>query len=940
MSDGGMETWWQSSQLDGNSSGYLEAIYEDYLDNPDSIDASWRQYFDTIIAGNKQGEVDHQQVKAAFQAYAKQPKSGSAVAVGGGEGVTFARVMRLIYDYRTYGHLEATLDPLGLWQRAQERQLDPAHKKLTAQDMSDTFNMPSFFNGKGFELKDIIAELRRIYCSNIGYEYMHISNEEERNWLRDRIEVSADTLQIEQKEREWLLQRLVAADGLERYLGMRYVGQKRFGLEGGDSLIPMVDYILQSACDHGVKEAVIGMAHRGRLNVLVNVMGKSPESLFAEFEGKHDSKLLSGDVKYHNGFSSDIRTDGGMLHIAMAFNPSHLEIVNPVVEGSVRARMDRRHDSAGDQAIAIQIHGDAAFAGQGVVMETLNMSQCPGYYTGGSIHIIINNQVGFTTSRPQDARSTTYCTDIGKMIEVPIFHVNGDDPEAVLRVAKLALAYRQQFRKDVIIDLVCYRRHGHNESDEPSATQPLMYRVIKKLPYTAKRYADGLVEQGALDKASFDQMTKDYKLSLEKGQPVANIIPATDNAKYVVDWTPFMGNEWNMPCDTRVDKKKLQAIASKLDQLPKDLVLQKQVGKAIEERAKMTRSETLINWGYAEVLAYATLLENGTAVRLSGEDCGRGTFAHRMVELHDQNTGETYIPLQHVGGKQAPFTVINSLLSEEAVMAFEYGYSSSDPMSLVLWEAQFGDFANTAQVVIDQFVCAAEEKWGRLASLVLLLPHGQEGMGAEHSSARLERYLQLCAHNNMQVCVPTTPAQVYHMLRRQMVRSYRKPLIVMTPKSLLRHPLVTSTFDDLANGQFHVVIDEIDDIKPQTVKRVVLCQGKVYYDLLTQRRDSGVDDVVIVRLEQLYPFPYDALERVLKQYSHVQDIVWCQEEPLNQGAWYIIEHRIRRVLQSKQTLNYVGRGNFASPAVGYPQLFREQQSQLVHDALKLTQKKS
>jgi len=935
MSDGSMEAWWQSSQLDSANSAYLEYMYEDFIEDPSQVPTSWRDYFTKLSNSAVNNEVIHSEVREAFKALAKHPSLITAESGGVGEGVTFSRVIRMLYDYRTYGHLEAELDPLELWHRDEEVQLTLAHKKLSSANLEETFALPGFFHGKAFKLKEIIAQLRRIYCCHIGFEYMHITNEIERLWLRDQIEVSQDAVTISAQEQQWLLQRLVAADGLERYLGMRYVGQKRFSLEGGDSLIPMMDYIMHESCDHGIKEAVIGMAHRGRLNVLVNVMGKSPESLFAEFDGKHYSDLLSGDVKYHNGFSSDIETKGGKLHMVLAFNPSHLEIVNPVVEGSVRARMDRRCDSQGDQVIAVQIHGDAAFAAQGVVMETLNMAQCPGYTTHGSIHIVINNQVGFTTSCHKEARSTTYCTDIGKMMEVPIFHVNGDYPEAVLRVVKLAFAYRQQFRKDVIIDLVCYRRLGHNESDGPMATQPLMYQVIQKLPVPAKRYAQQLKEAGVIQATMVEQLSNDYKISLEKGEPVKAVIPASQNAKFIVDWAPFIGVPWDTACATKMDKKRLTQIAQKLDQLPKDFMLQKQVGKILAERARMTKGELPINWGYAEILAYATLVADGVPVRLSGEDCGRGTFSHRHAVLHNQTTDQTYVPLNHISKDQAQFIVINSLLSEEAVMAFEYGYSSSDPQSLVLWEAQFGDFANVAQVVIDQFISSAEEKWGRLAGLTLLLPHGQEGMGAEHSSARLERYLQLCANNNIQVCVPTTPAQMYHMIRRQMVRPYRKPLIVMTPKSLLRHPLVTSTFDDLANGQFHTVMDESDRIVSKQVRRVVLCQGKVYYDLLDKRRNTNINDIAVIRIEQLYPFPYEQLKSVLHSYKHVQDIVWCQEEPINQGAWYIIGPRIKEVLLREQNLQYVGREAFASPAVGYPSLFREQQELLVAQALQL-----
>ena len=878
-----MQAYWKTSELEGENAVYLEQLYEMYLDNPQAVDPKWQSYFDAL--GPAASQIKHSEVQDAFVEMAKYPQYATASAGSDAEAL-----------YRRKGHLLAQIDPLGL------------HKVARAADLGLDESMSSF---------------KAIYAGKIGFEFMHIEDEARCEWLRERIEAPRKPLSVEQKK--MLLERLVAADGLEKYLGIKYVGQKRFSLEGGDALIPMMSAMIERASEKGVREIAVGMAHRGRLNVLVNIMGKAPKDLFAEFEGQHNDALLSGDVKYHNGFSSDVLTASGQVHLALAFNPSHLEIVSPVVEGSVHARLNKFKRQT-REVFAIQIHGDAAVAGQGCVYETLNMCGTRGFDNGGSIHIVINNQVGFTTSDPRDARATRYCTDIAKMFDIPIFHVNGNDPEAVLFVTQLAIDYRQEFQRDVFIDLVCYRRQGHNESDEPSGTQPLMYQIIKTMPVPAKVYAERLIQEGVIAEADFTELQQAYKQALDAGQAVVPLVkkPKIDN-----EWTVFQNQDWRVAYGTGVAKKDFLALAQTLEKTP-PIKVQTQVEKALQDRIKMTAGELPVNWGYAETMAYATLLQQGISVRLTGEDVGRGTFSHRHAILHDQATDECYIPLQHLSAKQGHFDIYNSLLSEEAVLAFEYGYAASQPDGLTIWEAQFGDFVNGAQVIIDQFMSAAEEKWGRLCGLTLLLPHGQEGMGPEHSSARLERFLQLCAHENMQVCNPTTPGQIYHLLRRQALRPYRKPLVIMSPKSLLRHPLVLSTIDELVNGQFMPVIPEVDSLDLKKVRRVIFCQGKVYYDLLAARRDQNIMDIAIVRLEQMYPFPDQEVQSALKNLSQVKDWVWCQEEPENQGAWF-------KVSQDFAALDipcrYVGRKAYASPAVGYASLFKEEQAALVALAL-------
>lgn len=926
---------WKSSQLTGANSAYLESIYEDYLADPASVAASWRAFFDQLqqeLGGEK--DVSHEAIRDHFLQLARLPKIGSA---GDADAQKLVAVMDLIYAYRFVGHRRAKIDPLDMTELPTIPDLTLSYHGLSDADLNTEFDIRDLNYANAVKLKDIVAELERIYCDDIGTQYMHITENQEKMWIRSRIETN-QKLNLTPEQKINLYKGLVSADGLEKYLGMKYVGQKRFSLEGGDALVPMLNYMVAQGVKQGAKEVVMGMAHRGRLNALVNVIGKSPEELIDEFEGKQSKKFLSGDVKYHNGFSTDVETEDGPVHLAMAFNPSHLEIVSPVVSGSVRARQDRRHDNR-SEVLPIVMHGDSAFAGQGVVAENFNLSQLRGFRTGGTIHIVINNQVGFTTSKAEDVRSSVYCTDVAKMVQAPIFHVNADHPESVLFVTQIAIDYRMKFNKDVVIDLVCYRLHGHNESDEPSGTQPLMYQKIKKHKAPYKLYAEQLVAEGVLDQATADALYKDYRKRLEDGKPVVDLSEA-GVVEHALNWGPYLGVPWDVACSTAVPKDRLLDIAKRLDKRPENFPLQKQVAKALDDRIKMTSGEHAVNWGYAEVLAYATLIEDGHPIRLVGQDSGRGTFSHRHAVLHNFENGDTYLPLANLSTDQPRVDVVDSALSEEAVMAYEYGYACSSPNALVVWEAQFGDFANGAQVVIDQFISSAEEKWGRLCGLALFLPHGQEGMGSEHSSARLERFLQLCAHENMQVCVPTTPAQMYHMLRRQMVRPYRKPLIVMTPKSLLRHPLVTSTLDDLADGHFHLVIDEQDDLKTKKVNRLVLCQGKVYYDLLQRRRDEGIEDIALVRIEQLYPLPAEHLKELFEKYAHVDDVIWCQEEPVNQGAWYTIQHPLRKLMADNQLLSYAGREAFASPAVGYPSLFKIQQEALVCDALRLKKVKN
>jgi 2-oxoglutarate dehydrogenase E1 component len=931
-----------STPLGAGNAPYIEALYEQFLADPNSVDPKWRDYFDSLAKGAR--DTAHGPIREALAQRARESRTvaPAAAAAPAASDVSAKQgaVSRLIQVYANRGHLLSDIDPLGLMNRPVPEVLELSHFGLSEADLDTEFYTGSRLDAipQRMKLRDIIAQLRFMYCGTIGAEFAHVSNSKERLWLQNRYQEGRILHRFNNDERKTILQHLTAAEGLEQYLATKYPAQKRFSLEGGESLIPMLDDLIQQGGQRGIEEIVIGMAHRGRLNVLVNVVGKSPQTLFSEFEGKYDVNHMqgSGDVKYHKGFSTDIRTPGGNVHVALAFNPSHLEVVNPVVEGSVRARQQRRNDTQGDKVVPVLIHGDAAFAGQGVVMETLQMSQARGFYTGGTVHLIINNQVGFTISKPEDARSTLYCSDVAKMIEAPIFHVNADDPEAVIFVTRLALDYRMTFHKDVVIDLVCYRRRGHNEADEPAATQPVMYQKIRSQKTTRALYADKLVKEGVLAAGEAEAMVEQYRRVLDEGKSTVKHALGMIGNKHTVDWTKFQNADLSERPETGVRIEQLRELGAKLVTLPNNFSLHRQVANVVQAREKMIAGQQPLDWGFAETLAYASLLTEGYEVRLVGQDSGRGTFFHRHAVWHDQNTGDSYIPLQNLAPSQPRFTVIDSLLSEEAVMGFEYGFSTTDPNCLTIWEGQFGDFANGAQVIIDQFISSGEAKWGRLCGLTLFLPHGYEGQGPEHSSARLERFLQLCAEQNMQVVVPSTPAQMFHMLRRQMKQPFRKPLIVMTPKSLLRHKLSVSPLEDLTKGTFRHIIDEIDDIQPKKVTRVVFCSGKVYFDLLDSRRTDGIQNIAIVRIEQLYPFPIEEYAAVIKKYANAREIVWCQEEPQNQGSWYQIRHRLQEPLSKDHVLLYAGRAPAAAPATGIPQMHAEQQQALVDAALRST----
>jgi 2-oxoglutarate dehydrogenase E1 component len=932
-----IEQFRASSALYGGNAAFIEDLYERYLADPESVDLAWRQRFDLMRAAAA-NDIPHGPIQENFRRLAREshlrPLARVPERLEPAAAEKQASVLRLINAYRFRGHQGADIDPIQLRERPPVPDLDPAFYQLTESDLEQTFHTGSLYAPDRMRLRDILSLLREIYCGSIGAEYMHITSVEQKRWIQKRLEGYRGKPELEAADRRWLLTLLTAAEGMERYLHARYVGQKRFSLEGGEALIPLVDELVQRAGRKGIKEIVIGMAHRGRLNVLINILGKPPTTLFDEFEGRvPEAGLKAGDVKYHMGFSSDIQTPGGNVHVVLGFNPSHLEIVNPVIEGSVRARQRRRRDCAGDQVLPLLIHGDAAFGGQGVVPETLQLSQTRSYGTGGTVHIVINNQIGFTTSHPLDMRSTPYCTDVAKMVEAPVFHVNGDDPEAVIFCIRMALDFRNEFHKDVVIDLICYRRLGHNEADEPAVTQPMMYKKIRAHPTSREVYAERLIGMGLLNREDADGMVEKYRGAIEQGVAIARpVVRGLENA-YRASWRAFAGQDWDQDIATGLPREKIQDLAKRLLVVHEGFELHPRVSKIWNERRKMAKGDLLADWGFCENLAYASLLDAGYGVRLSGQDCGRGTFFHRHAKIHDQATGESYSPLQHLSDYQGAFIAIDSILSEEAVLAYEYGYATTEPNELTLWEAQFGDFANGAQVVIDQFITSAGTKWNLECGLVMLLPHGLEGQGSEHSSARLERYLQLCAEDNVQVCVPSTPAQMFHLLRRQMLRHYRRPLIVMTPKSLLRHRLATSSLDELESGRFHPVIGEIDPLDPAAVRRVILCAGKVYYDLLEARRSRGLTDVAILRVEQLYPWPKAHFAAALAPYTAATQIIWCQEEHKNQGAWDQIKHRFHRLLAENRQVGYVGRAPSAAPACGHRHVHVEQQERLIDEAL-------
>ncbi len=939
------QTYSDNTYLFGGNAPYVEEMYENYLANPGSVPDNWRDYFDALqhvpaVDGTNAKDIPHLPVVNAFAERAKQGVTQVVMATGADSEMGRKRVatQQLIAAYRNVGQRWADLDPLKRTERPAIPELEPSFYGFTDADQETVFNISNTFFGKdSLPLRELLNALRETYCGTLGAEFMHTTDQAQKRWWQQKLESIRSKPNYGAEKKKQILDRLTAAEGLERYLHTKYVGQKRFSLEGGESFIAAMDELIQLAGAKGVQEMVIGMAHRGRLNVLVNSMGKMPADLFAEFDHTAPEDLPAGDVKYHQGFSSDVSTAGGPVHLSLAFNPSHLEIVNPVVEGSVRARMDRRGDPKGKQVLPVLVHGDAAFGGQGVNQETLALAQTRGYSTGGTVHIIINNQIGFTTSDPRDMRSTVYCTDIVKMVEAPVLHVNGDDPEAVVLATQLALEFRMEFQQDVVVDITCFRKLGHNEQDTPSLTQPLMYKKIAAHPGTRKLYGDKLVTQGVLPADGPDAMVKAYRAAMDAGRHTVDPVLTNFKSKFAVDWSPYLSKKWTDAAETAIPLTEWKRLADKITTIPATVTPHQLVKKVYDDRAAMGRGEIPVDWGMGEHMAFASLVASGYPVRLSGEDCGRGTFTHRHSVIHDQNREKwdvgTYVPLENVSDGQAPFVVIDSILSEEAVLGFEYGYASNDPNTLVVWEAQFGDFANGAQVVIDQFIASGEVKWGRVNGITLMLPHGYEGQGPEHSSARLERFMQLAADTNMQIVQPTTASQIFHVLRRQMIRNLRKPLIIMTPKSLLRNKDATSPLSEFTKGGFQTIIPEQKAIKDEkNVKRVIACSGKVYYDLVKKREEKGLDDVAILRVEQLYPFPHKVFAAELKKYPNATDIVWCQDEPQNQGAWFFVQHYIHENMLDGQKLGYAGRAASASPAVGYAHLHQEQQKALVEAA--------
>lgn len=930
------------SYLFGSNAPYIEELYEEFLNDPNSVEEYWRQYFSELAAqpGNTERDVAHRPIQESFVKLAQS----RPVAVGAPDEAMLKKqvaVLRLISAYRIQGVYAAQLDPLKRKPPVFIESLDPKFHGLSDADMAVKFNVGKGDFGGQYEkltLSEILSKLKQTYCGSVGVEYMHITDRAERHWVRNYFESVSSSPKYSADEKRFILKQLTSAETLERYLQNKYVGQKRFGVEGGESSILALNYLVQNIGKDGVEEVIVGMAHRGRLNVLVNTLGKKPSDLFAEFEGRAEIKLPSGDVKYHTGFSSDLSTPTGPLHVTLAFNPSHLEIVNPVVEGSSRAKQERRGAEGSKQVLPVLIHGDSAFIGLGVNQAVFNMSLTRGYTTGGTVHIVVNNQIGFTTSDTRDTRSAVYCTDISKMVDAPVFHVNADDPEAVCFVMQAAMDYRKTFHKDVVVDVVCYRKNGHNESDDPTLTQPMMYKAVAKHPGTRAIYADKLALEGVVGKEEAESYVQAYRDALDRGEHVEQTRLSDYTGKHAVDWSKYQGKDWREAVESGLSAEDIKRLADKFTYVPEGFALHNTSKRLIENRKAMAAGEQNVDWGMAETIAYASLVSNGTGVRISGEDSGRGTFSHRQAVLHDQNREKwdagTYIPLQHISENQAPFTVIDSILNEEAVMAYEYGHACSAPDMLTIWEAQFGDFANGAQVAIDQFISSGETKWGRMCGLTVILPHGYDGQGPEHSSGRLERWLQLCAEENMQVIMPSEAAQMFHILRRQQLRSMRKPLIIFMSKRLLRFKDATSPLADFLEGTtFRPVIgDTVQRADNGKVKRVILCAGQVYYDLAAGRAERGLEEeVAIVRVEQLYPFPYAEAEAELAKYPNAAELLWAQEEPKNQGAWYQTVHRLERLAKGRKVL-FAGRPASASPAVGYGSLHTKQLKQLVEDA--------
>ena len=892
----------------------IEAAYRRWQADPTSVDESWRLFFEGFELGSD---------------------GAHPLSAAGGDAQAQAAVVRLIQGYRDLGHFLARLDPLGE-PRKIHPQLELSAFGLDENDLDRTFHAGNFLGLPQGKLREILAALKMTYCRTIGVEYLHIQDTGIRRWLQERMEPNLNQPQFSREKKLRILRQLYYAELFERFLHTRYVGQKRFSLEGAETLIPLLEAVVERAPDAGVREMVLGMAHRGRLNVLANILRKPYEEIFAEFEENYLPEWSDGDgdVKYHLGFSSDRRTPGGNLHLSLTPNPSHLEAVDPVVEGRTRAKQARFGDRERTAGLPVLIHGDAAFAGQGLVAETLNLSALPGYTTGGTIHIIVNNQIGFTTA-PADARSTVYCTDVAKMIQAPIFHVNGEDPEAAVYVAELALDFRQTFHRDVVVDMFCYRRHGHNEGDEPSFTQPLMYSKIRERPTLSEVFTEQLILSGDLTVAEHEAMVEKFqdKLqgALEEARAGSNHASNGQDPGYTGQWQGLGPAYSFTPVQTGVAREVLEEVAGALAQVPEQFHVHPKIARLLEQRREEVAAGQAVDWSLAELLAFGSLLLEGVPVRLSGQDSRRGTFSQRHAVLYDGRTGEPFSPLNALGPQQAPFQIYDSLLSEAAVLGFEFGYALDAPNTLVLWEAQFGDFANGAQVIIDQFIAASQSKWRRDTGLVMLLPHAYEGQGPEHSSARLERYLQLCAENNLQVCYPSSPAQYFHVLRRQVKRNFRKPLILMTPKSMLRLKAAASPLKDLVSGRFHEILDD-PAADPGRVQKIVLCSGKLYYELLDERaKDREGQRIALVRLEQFYPFHEEAMRSILGRYRKAKEWAWVQEESQNMGGWSFVEPRLRALLN--KDLDYVGRDASASPATGSRAIHLREQKELLEAAI-------
>ncbi len=928
-----MKELWGSSHISAGHAAYLESLYETFINNPEDLSKEWLDFFTNLPKHpNSNGEISHSEVVKEFKNLSRS-KSVNKNSIDERQG----KVIKLIKSYRNRGHLQATLDPLGMMEHKTVEDLSIEFHGLSKDDLDEQFYTDTFTDKDKLSLREIIDQLRASYCGNIGVECNHIFDADERRWFQRKFESKLKEYTYNKDEKINIYERLNSAEGLAKYLSAKYPGMKRFGVDGSEALVPLVESVIQNCGSVGANQICFGMAHRGRLNLLVNVLGKLPSELFSAFDEDYQlDGANTGDVKYHLGFSSNFNTPGGEVHVSLFNNPSHLEIVDPVVLGSVRARQDRINDKDRSKVVPVLLHGDASFSGQGVVMESLQMSQTRGFGVGGTIHIIVNNQIGFTTSNIDDSRSTDYSSDVAKIIQAPVIHVNGDDPEMVMNASKIACKYRNKYKKDIVIDLFCYRRRGHNEADDPSATQPLMYEKISKHPSVLTQYENQLKDEGILSDEESKKIRKNYRKSLEGGKSVAKNLANKPNDSLWFDWEPYLDVKWWPKVDTTFNKGKLKEIGNAITTLPKSFNLGTQASKIFDDRKKMNNGDMPLNWGYAETMAYASLLNEGFPIRITGQDVRRGTFSHRHACVFDSKTGMGFIPLSEIAiNNNTRFDIYDSLLSEEAVLGFEYGYSATWPSGLTIWEAQFGDFANGAQVVIDQFIVSAQHKWERLSGLVMLLPHGYEGQGPEHSSARIERFLQLCASENIQVCVPSSPAQIFHLLRRQAIRKMRTPLVVISPKSLLRNPIAVSNIEELTKGQFKCVInDDIED--PKSITKIVMCSGKVFYDLVQKRNDKKLNNIAIIRIEQLYPFPYDDLEEILTKYQNVNEFIWCQEEPLNQGAWFSHRHRIQRVLDrlgEGNEVNLVSRPAAAAPAVGLMKLHLQQQEDLINEAI-------